>query len=124
MTENAFSRACQVGFHEADHPPHARHTRPHSHRVVVMVVERDALFAYNIALSSPGCVPPYEPRGTDATVYYWSPGSVLSLPSISPRWIVDTFVAVLVVSSSTPHHHPFVPSSLFPSVPALSPDWK
>ena len=25
LTENAFSRACQVGFHEAPHPPHARH---------------------------------------------------------------------------------------------------
>ena len=95
---------------------------PHSHRVAVMVVERDTPLPVHIALSSPGCAPPYEPRGTDATVYYWSPGSSLSLPSISPRWIVDTFVSVLVVSSSTPHHYPFVPSSLFPSVPALSPD--
>ena len=70
---------------------------PHSHRVVVVVVvvERNVLFAVHIALSSPGCVPPYEPRGTNAPV--------------------------LVVSSSTPHH-PFVPSSLFPSVPELSPD--
>ena len=73
------------------HPILRTQDTPHSHRVVVMVVERDTLFAVHIALSSPGCIPPYEPR--------------------------DTFVAVLVVSSSTPHHHPFVPSSLFPSVP-------
>ena len=46
---------------------------PHSHRVVVvvmvMVVERDALFAVHIALSLPGCAPPYEPHGTDDPVY-------------------------------------------------------
>ena len=116
----------------------------HSHRVVVMVgVERDVLFAVHIALSSPGCVPPYEPRGTDATVPCQPPDSALSVPSISPGslaviffaalsaslgWLADIFVSVLALSPRpcviVPHHPPIAPSllpAIFFSVPSLSP---
>ena len=129
------------------HPILRTQDTPRSHRVLVVVtvdvVERDAPFAYNIALSSPGCVLPCEPHGTDATVPCQPPDSALSVPSISPGslaaifvaalsaslgWLADIFVSVLALSPwpcVIVPHHPSIAPSLFPdifsSVPSLSP---